>query len=98
TTASDALWAGCPVLTLPGGTFASRVAGSLNHHLGLADMNADSDDGFVARAQEIADSGESRQALRERLARARQESGLFDMEGFACDFAALLEGLANGPA
>lgn len=98
TTASDALWAGCPVLTLPGGTFASRVAGSLNHHLGLADMNADSDDGFVARAQEIAGSGESRHALRERLARARQESGLFDMEGFACDFAALLEGLANGPA
>ena len=29
TTASDALWAGCPVLTVAGQTFASRVAGSL---------------------------------------------------------------------
>ena len=38
TTASDALWAGCPVLTLAGETFASRVAGSLLRALGLFDL------------------------------------------------------------
>src|SRR5690606_12864895 len=48
TTASDALWAGCPVLTRPGDTFAARVAGSLNHHLGMDDMNAGSDEAFIA--------------------------------------------------
>jgi len=36
TTASDALWAGLPVLTCIGETFASRVAGSLLRAIGLA--------------------------------------------------------------
>src|SRR5690606_40059570 len=47
TTASDALWAGCPVLTTPGGTFAARVAGSLNHHLGMQRMNRGDDADFI---------------------------------------------------
>lgn len=96
TTASDALWAGCPVLTLPGRTFASRVAGSLNHHLGLHDMNAGSDDDFVARAVALAQDTDARHALRQRLIRARAESGVFDMAAFARDFARTLEDIANG--
>ncbi len=38
TTASDALWAGLPVLTCLGDAFAGRVAASLNHAAGMADM------------------------------------------------------------
>ncbi len=95
TTASDALWAGCPVLTLPGRTFASRVAGSLNHHLGLDEMNADSDDGYVTRAIALGRDADARQALRERLARARVESGLFDMAAFARDFERALVDIAG---
>jgi len=94
TTASDALWAGCPVLTRPGDTFAARVAGSLNHHLGMASMNVDSDDAFIARAVEL---GRDRAALakaRAELAARRQDSGLFDMTGFARDFAEAVEGMA----
>jgi predicted O-linked N-acetylglucosamine transferase (SPINDLY family) len=37
TTASDALWAGVPILTVPGNTFASRVCASLVHSAGLDD-------------------------------------------------------------
>jgi predicted O-linked N-acetylglucosamine transferase (SPINDLY family) len=86
TTASDALWAGCPVLTLPGATFASRVAGSLNHHLGLPEMNVDSDDAFVDKAVALASDRSEFARVRAALAQARGESGLFDMQGFARDF------------
>ncbi|WP_313426603.1 tetratricopeptide repeat protein [Stenotrophomonas rhizophila] len=95
TTASDALWAGCPVLTCPGATFASRVAGSLNHHLGLAHMNVADDRAFVATAIALGNDAPALQALRAELALRRHDSGLFDMAGFARDFSAVVEDLAR---
>lgn len=95
TTASDALWAGCPVLTRPGATFAARVAGSLNHHLGLDAMNVDSDEAFVARAVALGRDPASLQALRAQLAQRRRESGLFDMAGFARDFTDAVQRMAR---
>ena len=38
TTASDALWAGLPLLTWPGETFASRVAASLLNAVGMPEL------------------------------------------------------------
>ena len=95
TTASDALWAGCPVLTCPGTTFASRVAGSLNHHLGLARMNVADDRAFVATAIALGNDAQALQALRAELAQRRHGSSLFDMAGFARDFSAVVEDLAR---
>jgi len=90
TTASDALWAGCPVLTRPGETFATRVAGSLNHHLGMDDMNVCTDDDFVALAIRFGLDAEYRAAMRERLALQKRRSGLFDVAGYARDLVAML--------
>lgn len=87
TTASDALWAGCPVLTRPGGTFAARVAGSLNHHLGLDDMNAADDARYVGLAIDLGRDPARLQALRERVRELKRSSGLFDMADFAASFA-----------
>ena len=95
TTASDALWAGCPVLTCPGDTFAARVAGSLNHHLGLAQMNVADDAAFIATASALGNDPGALAALRARLARARHDAGVFDMAGFARDLSALLQRLAG---
>lgn len=95
TTASDALWAGCPVLTTPGQTFAARVAGSLNHRLGLDEMNVADDATFVAKAIELASDAEALRGVRAQLAEQRLRSGLFDMDGFADDLAALLRGIAQ---
>jgi predicted O-linked N-acetylglucosamine transferase (SPINDLY family) len=95
TTASDALWAGCPVLTRPGETFAARVAGSLNFHLGMVSMNVDSDEAFVARAVELGGDAQALAKLREELRTRQRDSGLFDMQGFARDFVAAVETMAR---
>lgn len=95
TTASDALFAGCPVLTIPGATFAARVAASLNHHLGLDDMNATDEAAFIAKAALLGRDADARATLRRRLDERRRTSGLFDMQAFAQDFTALLQEMAG---
>jgi predicted O-linked N-acetylglucosamine transferase (SPINDLY family) len=90
TTACDALWAGCPVLTQPGQTFASRVAGSLNQHHGMQQMNATSDQDYVDKAIQLARFPPMLAALRGRIEDARRNSGLFDMAGYARDFTTAL--------
>lgn len=95
TTASDAIWAGCPVLTTPGDTFASRVAASLNAHLGMPELNVADDDAFIEFAVAIGNDMQRRAALRDELARRRADSSLFDAQGFANDFAALLRRIAD---
>ncbi|WP_343225599.1 tetratricopeptide repeat protein [Novilysobacter antarcticus] len=95
TTASDALWAGCPVLTRPGETFAARVAGSLNHHLGMPQMNVATDDQFIQRAIELGRDPALLQAARGALRERRRTAGVFDMDGFAADFAAAVLAMAE---
>jgi predicted O-linked N-acetylglucosamine transferase (SPINDLY family) len=96
TTASDAMWAGCPVLTRPGVTFASRVAGSLNHHAGLESLNATDDDAFVAKAIRFAQDPAFRRHILKRLELARRQSPLFDAAGFARDLLGLFDRLLAG--
>ncbi len=91
TTASDALWAGCPVLTTAGETFASRVAASLNHHLGMDELNVADDADYIELAIDIGRDRNARDALHARLAQQRNESSLFEMHGFARDFLDLLK-------
>jgi predicted O-linked N-acetylglucosamine transferase (SPINDLY family) len=86
TTASDALWAGCPVLTWSGRTYASRVAGSLLHTLGLDELIAGSVDDYVGLAVALGRDPATLDSLRGRLAAARRTSPLFDMARFAGDF------------
>lgn len=90
TTASDAIYAGCPVLTTLGSTFAGRVAASLNHHLGMDELNCIGDDDWIAFAVNIGHDSEARAALRTRFDRQRDSSTLFDMTGFARDFSTLI--------
>ena len=95
TTASDALWAGCPVLTVPGDTFAARVAGSLNHHLGMDAMNVADDAAYVARAIALGNDPDALRDLRAELAERKRASSLFDMRGFAADFVAAVQAMAR---
>lgn len=84
TTASDALWAGLPVLSCAGSTFPGRVGASLLHALGLHDelLAADAED-FVARAIALARDRAALARLRATLARRRDTAPLFDTPAYA---------------
>jgi predicted O-linked N-acetylglucosamine transferase (SPINDLY family) len=90
TTASDALWAGVPVLTLTGQSFASRVAASLVTTVGLPEMACADLDDYVAQALHYAHDPAALAALRQRLEAGRVQSPLFDGRRFARDFQHLL--------
>lgn len=78
TTGSDALWAGCPVLTLAGDTFASRVGASLSLAVGLPELVARDADDYQTRAIALARDPEALARLRHYLQGAGRESNLFD--------------------
>jgi protein O-GlcNAc transferase len=82
-TASDALWSGLPVLTLRGNSFVSRVAAGFLVNLGLEELIATSFDDYEAKAIALARDGGLLVELRERLARARTSSPLFDCKRLA---------------
>ncbi len=82
TTASDALWAGLPVLTQLGQGFAGRVAASLLRAVGLAELVTESAEAYAALALALARDPTRLAALRARLAAARGTAPLFDTDGF----------------
>jgi predicted O-linked N-acetylglucosamine transferase (SPINDLY family) len=77
-TASDALWAGVPLITCPGESFASRVAASALTAIGLPELIADSPESYEALALRLARDRDALAALRNRLARNRATQPLFD--------------------
>ena len=85
TTASDALWAGLPVLTLMGQSFASRVAASLLNAIGLPELITTTIQDYEALAIELAKNPEKLKALKEKLAHQRLTTPLFDTPQFTKD-------------
>lgn len=85
TTASDALWAGLPVLTLPGRQFAARVGASLLQAVGMPELIATSEADYEARALNLAQDLDALAKLRGKLHRNRQTAPLFDTKGFTRD-------------
>jgi predicted O-linked N-acetylglucosamine transferase (SPINDLY family) len=80
TTASDALWAGLPVLTCRGTTFAGRVAASLLRAAGLPELITEDLQAYERLALELARNPRLLAGYRERLARNRLSEPLFDTD------------------
>jgi len=83
TTASDALWMGCPMVTWLGDTFAGRVGASLVSAAGLGELATDSVAAYIELAVALASDAARRASLRVRLAEARTHSPLFDADAMA---------------
>lgn len=80
TTASDALWAGVPVLTQIGETFAGRVAASLLSAVGLPELITTTQQEYEDLAIELATNPGKLAAVKRRLADNRLTMPLFNTQ------------------
>src|SRR5258708_4249231 len=82
TTASDALWAGLPLLTCRGDSFVGRVAASLLYAAGLPELVTRDLGEYEALALRLATDASLLRGLRRRLAQNRSTCPLFDTDRF----------------
>ena len=92
-TAIDALWAGLPVLTRLGGSFAGRVAASLLRAIELPELVTTSIQQYEELAVALATNPIQLAEMRERLARNRLAAPLFDSRAFVRDLEAAYLGM-----
>jgi predicted O-linked N-acetylglucosamine transferase (SPINDLY family) len=84
TTASDALWAGLPVLTCKGEAFAGRVAASLLHAVGIPELITSNLEDYQTLALKLVRDAALLAEIKAKLARNRNTYPLFNTERFAC--------------
>ena len=82
TTTSDALWAGLPVLTCAGRSFAGRVAGSLLHAVGLPELVTHTLDEYEVLALQLATQPDMLREICRKLDQNLKSAPLFDSDRF----------------
>ena len=82
TTTSDALWAGLPVLTKLGESFAARVSASLLNSIGIPELITFSEKEYEEKALYIANNPLELRRLKSKLAKSRDKSSVFNSELF----------------
>jgi protein O-GlcNAc transferase len=92
-TASDALWAGLPVLTCAGETFAGRVAASLLKAIGLPELITASLEDYEVLALKLAREPSLLASIKAKLARNRDTFPLFDTARFTRHIEAAYTGM-----
>ncbi len=91
TTTSDALWAGLPVLTVAGKSFASRVSASLLSAVGLSELVMLNQSEFESYAIALAHDPHKLDAVKEKLLQNRPSQPLFDTLVFTKNLEAAYE-------
>jgi predicted O-linked N-acetylglucosamine transferase (SPINDLY family) len=95
-TASDALWAGTPLVTCMGETFAGRYAASLLHAAGLPELVTRSLAEYEALALKLATDADRLAQIKAKLASNRATCALFDSAQFTRDLEKLLLAMWTG--
>lgn len=91
TTASDALWAGVPVITIIGETFPSRVTASMLNAVGLNELVTGSIEEYRSLALELGRDSQALKTLRNKLKTNRLSYHLFDTREFTQDLESLFQ-------
>ena len=86
TTVLDALWAGLPVLTCMGESFAGRVAASALNAIELPELVTTTRAQYEAAAIELANNPTKLKVIKEKLKRNRLNTALFDSVRFTRNF------------
>ncbi len=86
TTVNDALWAGLPVLTIDGASFAGRASASQVLAAGMAGMVAADLDDYLAIADRLLGQPNLLAEITEKLRTTGRSSPLFDMSTYAQKF------------
>jgi predicted O-linked N-acetylglucosamine transferase (SPINDLY family) len=95
TTASDSLWAGVPVVTVYGNSFASRVAASVLNAAGLPELACDNVSAYRDAIVTLAQNPELLAGYRQHLTSQRMALPLFDCQHFTRNFESLLQRMAQ---
>lgn len=78
TTASDALWAGLPVITRSGKSFQSRMAGSILKSIGAPELVTQTIEEYENLAVDLANNRSCLKVIQEKIATNRLSEALFD--------------------
>jgi predicted O-linked N-acetylglucosamine transferase (SPINDLY family) len=95
TTASDALWAGVPVVTLYGDSYASRVAASVLNAVGLAELAFATVDDYRCAILALALEPALLATYRQHLVSRRQTLPLFDAPRYTRELESLFERMVS---
>ena len=95
TTASDALWAGCPLVARAGDTFASRVSGSVLHAAQLPELITHTVEAFEEKAVQLALDTDRLANLRQYLDEKRMTLPLFDAPRFVANLEAAYQAITQ---
>ncbi len=82
TTTSDALWAGLPVITKIGESFAARVSASILTSMGIPELITNSEEEYEEKAINIAQNPDEIIRLKSKLAKLKKTSQLYSSELF----------------
>ena len=84
-TTSDALWAGVPVITMQGGSFASRMSSSILNAIGLPELITHTLEEYESLAIDLAHNPGKLQMIRQKIVENRLAGPLFDTPRFTRD-------------
>ncbi|CAK8689182.1 UDP-N-acetylglucosamine--peptide N-acetylglucosaminyltransferase 110 kDa subunit-like isoform X2 [Clavelina lepadiformis] len=90
TTGMDVLWAGCPMVTLPKETLASRVASSQLNCLGCPELIAENREHYEEIAVKLGSDPEYLKSVRAKVWHRRTASPLFSVKHYVSDLEGLL--------
>lgn len=94
-TAADALWAGVPVLTVLGDTFAGRVAASQLNAASAPELIVQSNDQYFEKALELSTKPDRLSVIRDKLEANRFTAPLFNSKQYAQDLEQIFLGLTR---